>query len=124
MWSSARSWSTTPTTCPGDSRPSCITSAVHDDGTLDEEDFDRLLAEHAGRVKLVAISGASNVTGFLNPIHRLAEKAHAAGSRILVDAAQLAPTGPSTCAPTTIPATSISLPCRPTRCTRPTAPVP
>jgi selenocysteine lyase/cysteine desulfurase len=65
--------------------------AVSDDGTLDEEDFDDLLREHAGRVKLVAISGASNVTGCLNPIHRLAEKAHAAGARILVDAAQLAP---------------------------------
>jgi cysteine desulfurase/selenocysteine lyase len=65
--------------------------AVHDDGTLDEDDFDRLLRQHAGRVKLVAISGASNVTGHLNPIHRLAEKAHAAGAKILVDAAQLAP---------------------------------
>jgi cysteine desulfurase/selenocysteine lyase len=65
--------------------------AVNDDGTLDEEDFDRLLDQHAGRVKLVAISGASNVTGCLNPIHRLAEKTHAAGARILVDAAQLAP---------------------------------
>ena len=64
---------------------------VNDDGTLDEEDFDRLLAQFAGRVKLVAISGASNVTGCLNPIHRLAEKAHAAGAKILVDAAQLAP---------------------------------
>jgi len=65
--------------------------AVHDDGSLDEDDFDRLLHQHAGRVKLVAISGASNVTGHLNPIHRLAEKSHAAGARILVDAAQLAP---------------------------------
>jgi cysteine desulfurase / selenocysteine lyase len=65
--------------------------AVNDDGTLDEEDLDRLLDQHAGRVKLLAISGASNVTGCLNPIHRLAEKAHAAGARILVDAAQLAP---------------------------------
>jgi len=64
---------------------------VNDDGTLDEEDFDRLLQEHAGRVKLVAISGASNVTGCLNPIHHLAQKAHAAGARILVDAAQMAP---------------------------------
>jgi selenocysteine lyase/cysteine desulfurase len=64
---------------------------VHDDGSLDEDDFDRLLREHAGRVKLVAISGASNVTGHLTPIHRLAEKAHAAGAKILVDAAQLAP---------------------------------
>jgi selenocysteine lyase/cysteine desulfurase len=65
--------------------------AVHDDGTLDEDDFDRLLRQHGGRVRLVAISGASNVTGHLNPIHRLAEKAHAAGAKILVDAAQLAP---------------------------------
>ena len=65
--------------------------AVNEDGTLDEEDFDRLLRQHAGRVRLVAISGASNVTGCLNPIHRLAKKAHAAGARILVDAAQLAP---------------------------------
>jgi cysteine desulfurase/selenocysteine lyase len=65
--------------------------AVNDDGTLDEDDFDRLLREHAGKVKLVAITGASNVTGCLNPIHHLAEKAHAAGAKILVDAAQLAP---------------------------------
>jgi cysteine desulfurase/selenocysteine lyase len=65
--------------------------AVDDDGCLDEQDFDRLLRLHAGKVKLVALSGASNVTGNLNPIHRLAAKAHAAGARILVDAAQLAP---------------------------------
>jgi cysteine desulfurase/selenocysteine lyase len=65
--------------------------AVHDDGSLDEDDFDRLLRQHAGRVRLVAISGAQNVTGYLPPIHRLAEKAHAAGAMIAVDAAQLAP---------------------------------
>jgi selenocysteine lyase/cysteine desulfurase len=61
------------------------------EGRLDEEDFDRQLARHAGRVALVAVTGASNVSGFLQPIHRLARKAHAAGARILVDAAQLAP---------------------------------
>ncbi len=60
-------------------------------GALDEAHFDALLAEYAGRVKLVAITGASNVTGYINPIHRLAEKAHAAGAQILVDVAQLAP---------------------------------
>jgi selenocysteine lyase/cysteine desulfurase len=65
--------------------------AVRDDGSLDEDDYDRLLNQHAGRVKLVAITGAQNVTGYLNPIHRMAEKAHAAGARIAVDAAQLAP---------------------------------
>ena len=45
-----------------------------------ESDLDRLLRQHAGRVKLLAISGASNVTGYLSPIHRLAEKPHAAGA--------------------------------------------
>lgn len=61
------------------------------EGRLDEEDFDRQLATYAGRIALVTVTGASNVTGFLQPIHRLARKAHAAGARILVDAAQLAP---------------------------------
>lgn len=60
------------------------------DGRLDEDDFDRQLKRYAGRIALVAVSGASNVTGFIQPIHRLARKAHEAGSRILVDAAQLA----------------------------------
>jgi selenocysteine lyase/cysteine desulfurase len=60
-------------------------------GRLDEDDTDRLLAKHAGRVKLVAITGAANVTGHLPDIHRLARKAHAAGAQILIDAAQLAP---------------------------------
>lgn len=61
------------------------------DGRLDEAHFDRLLADYAGRVALVAVTGASNVSGFIQPIHRLAGKAHAAGALILVDAAQLAP---------------------------------
>jgi cysteine desulfurase/selenocysteine lyase len=42
----------------------------------------------------VAVTGASNVTGYLNPIHRLARKAHAAGAWILADCAQLAPHRP------------------------------
>jgi len=61
------------------------------DGRFDEDHFDQLLHENAGRVALVAVTGASNVSGFLQPIHRLARKAHAAGAMILVDAAQLAP---------------------------------
>ncbi len=60
-------------------------------GRLDEAHVEHLLARHAGRVKLVAVTGGSNVTGFMPDIHRLAELAHAAGARILVDAAQLAP---------------------------------
>lgn len=64
---------------------------LHPDGRLDEADFDAQLQAYAGRVALVTITGASNVTGFINPIHRLAAKSHAAGAQIAVDCAQLAP---------------------------------
>lgn len=65
--------------------------ALLPDGRLDEADFDQKLQQYQDQVALVAITGASNVTGFLNPIHRLAEKAHAAGAMIVVDCAQLVP---------------------------------
>lgn len=68
-----------------------VHAGVTADGGLDVEDLRRKLAAHARRVKLLAITGASNVTGALNPIHELAELAHNHGVPILVDAAQLAP---------------------------------
>lgn len=40
---------------------------------------------------VVAVSGASNVTGELLPVDRLTEIAHRFGAQILIDAAQLAP---------------------------------
>lgn len=61
------------------------------DGRLDEHDYDRNLELYGSKIALVSITGASNVTGFLNPIHRLAEKAHAVGAQICADCAQLAP---------------------------------
>jgi cysteine desulfurase/selenocysteine lyase len=61
------------------------------DGRLDENDFDRKLEMYKNRLALVAVAGAANVTGYLQPIHRLARKVHEAGSLILIDAAQLAP---------------------------------
>ncbi len=67
---------------------------VRPDGALDVDDLDRRLAEHAGGIALLAVSGASNVTGVVQPVHELAEKVHSAGGRILVDAAQLAPHRP------------------------------
>jgi selenocysteine lyase/cysteine desulfurase len=60
------------------------------DGTLDLDDLDRLLARYAGRIALLSVTGASNVTGVVPPVHDLAERVHAVGGRILVDAAQLA----------------------------------
>jgi len=60
-------------------------------GELDEDEFARMIDAYAGRLRLVAMTGASNVTGYVLPVHRFAEKAHAAGAMILVDCAQLAP---------------------------------
>jgi selenocysteine lyase/cysteine desulfurase len=62
-----------------------------EDGSLDVEDLYRKLAAWRGRVRLVAVTGASNVTGFAPPIHDIAEVAHQHGAKILVDGAQLAP---------------------------------
>lgn len=44
-----------------------------------------------GGVSLLAITGASNVTGEILPVRALATLAHQHGARIVVDAAQLAP---------------------------------
>jgi selenocysteine lyase/cysteine desulfurase len=76
---------------PWRGRATVMRGRVTDDGRLDEDDLDRLFASYADRIALLTVSGASNVTGFVQPIHRLARKAHAVGARILVDAAQLAP---------------------------------
>lgn len=52
----------------------------------------RLVAELCSRpAALLAVTGASNVTGELLPLRRLADIAHACGARILVDGAQLVP---------------------------------
>jgi cysteine desulfurase / selenocysteine lyase len=64
---------------------------VDDEGALDMDEMRRCLEERAGQVRLVTVTGASNVTGFMPPIYAIAEMAHAAGALILVDCAQLAP---------------------------------
>lgn len=61
------------------------------DGSLDINDLEKKLITHKGKVKLVAITGCSNVTGYINDIHYIASLSHKYGARILVDAAQLAP---------------------------------
>ncbi len=76
---------------PWRNRAHTVHVRLQPDGQLDEDDYDAKLNAYRERVALVAISGASNVTGYINPIHRLAEKAHAVGAQIAVDCAQLAP---------------------------------
>jgi cysteine desulfurase/selenocysteine lyase len=64
---------------------------VLEDGRMDKEDFQAKLDLYGQRIKLVAVTGASNVSGFLQPIHWMAEKTHEVGAQILVDTAQMAP---------------------------------
>ncbi|MFX0580108.1 aminotransferase class V-fold PLP-dependent enzyme [Nocardia nepalensis] len=57
-----------------------------------EETIRQLIAELCSKpAALLAVTGASNVTGEVLPLERLATIAHQCGARILVDAAQLAP---------------------------------
>ena len=64
------------------------------DGRIDENDFREKISLHKPNIKLIAMSGASNVTGFINPIHTYARWAHSIGAKIMVDAAQLVPHRP------------------------------
>jgi len=61
------------------------------DGRLDEDHLIQLLRKYHKKVALVAITGASNVTGWVNDINHLAEICHAHDAKIMIDAAQLAP---------------------------------
>ncbi len=60
------------------------------DGGIDKANYEMLLRTYAGRIKLVAISGASNVTGHMPDIHWFARRAHEVGAQIAIDCAQLA----------------------------------
>jgi selenocysteine lyase/cysteine desulfurase len=67
------------------------TRVVLSRATVDEtvDAIEDELRRHA--TTLLAVTGASNVTGDVPPLRRLADLAHAHGARIVVDAAQLAP---------------------------------
>jgi len=67
---------------------------IKSDGTVNSSDLYKKLEMYEGKICLVAISGASNVTGYINPIHEYAAKVHDAGAQIAVDAAQLVPHRP------------------------------
>jgi cysteine desulfurase / selenocysteine lyase len=60
------------------------------DGSLDLDAVERALGEGRAGARLLAVPHASNVLGTVLPLAALAERAHAAGARLLVDAAQSA----------------------------------
>ncbi|MDR7855435.1 aminotransferase class V-fold PLP-dependent enzyme [Tissierella sp.] len=60
-------------------------------GRLCLEDLEFKLKMYQGKVGLVTVTGASNVTGYINPIYSIAKICHKYGAKILVDGAQLIP---------------------------------
>ena len=65
--------------------------AIDEAGRLCLDDLVKKLIYYQGAVKLVAVTGASNVTGYVNDIYKIAEIAHSYKAQILVDGAQLVP---------------------------------
>src|SRR4051794_19680878 len=61
---------------------------ITDDGLLILDELDTVLTN---RTKIVAVASVSNVLGTINPIKKIARRAHAAGALVLVDAAQSVP---------------------------------
>ena len=61
---------------------------VTDDGQLDLDSLDALLAREP---KLVAFAHISNVLGTINPVAEIVQRAHAAGAVALIDGAQAVP---------------------------------
>jgi cysteine desulfurase/selenocysteine lyase len=62
---------------------------VDDQGCLDLDELDRLLA--GGDVKVVAVVHVSNVVGTINPVQEIVRRAHDAGAVVVVDGAQAVP---------------------------------
>ncbi len=65
--------------------------ALTEDGRLDLDSLDALLALEP---KLVAVTHISNVLGTVNPVQEIVRRAHAAGAVVLVDGAQAVPQRP------------------------------
>lgn len=64
---------------------------LNEQGTLNLNYIEDLCKKYGKRIKLITFTGASNVTGLINPIYDIAKLAHRFGISILVDGAQLAP---------------------------------
>ncbi|MFT3871756.1 MAG: cysteine desulfurase [Nocardioides sp.] len=61
---------------------------ITDDGQLDLDNIDDLIAE---RTRVVALTWVSNALGTVNPITEIARRAHEVGALVVVDASQAAP---------------------------------
>lgn len=64
---------------------------VDEQGRLKIEELEEKLNKNYGKVKYVSLTGASNVTGYINDIHFIAKLVHKYGAKLIVDGAQLVP---------------------------------
>lgn len=58
-------------------------------GRIHLQDIEMKLRRYRGRVRLVAITAASNVTGYVNDINKIARLCHRYGAMVVVDGAQI-----------------------------------
>jgi len=77
---------------------------VDEKGRLQTAVLEQMLRKYYPHTRLLAVCGASNVTGHINDIHYLAALAHEYGALILVDGAQLVPHMPVDMKPHSDPA--------------------
>jgi len=75
---------------------SLIRLGVDDDGVVDLNELEKLMREYnqegmhgKKRIRLMAVSGASNVLGIFNNLEEISSIVHRFGARLLVDAAQM-----------------------------------
>jgi cysteine desulfurase/selenocysteine lyase len=64
---------------------------ITDDGRLDLEQAEAYITK---KTRLVAVTHGSNVTGAITDVKSLANLAHSAGAKLMLDGAQVAPHGP------------------------------
>ncbi|MGL5694233.1 MAG: aminotransferase class V-fold PLP-dependent enzyme [Peptostreptococcaceae bacterium] len=62
---------------------------VDDLGRININDIEEELIKANGKIKIVTVTGASNVTGYTTPINEIAKIAHKYNALIIVDGAQL-----------------------------------
>lgn len=74
---------------PWRERCNVIYAEVDEQGRIIYDDIERLLSENEGKVKYVCVTAASNVTGYVTDVHRVAKMAHEHGAKIIVDGAQI-----------------------------------
>ncbi len=75
-------------------REKVITYKTKDDFSFDLKDIERIFQEQQNKsendkIKVLVVTGASNVTGYKPPVKEIAEIAHKYGAMVVVDACQL-----------------------------------